>query len=643
MCGFAGIVRAENAPVDEALLRRMTRAIAHRGPDGEAFHVEPGVGLGFRRLSIIDLSAAGMQPMSNEDGSIWSTFNGEIYNFMELRRRLESAGHQFRSKSDSEVLVHLYEEKGTEMVHDLRGMFAFALWDRRNRVLVLARDRLGIKPLFIRQTEREIRFGSEIKAILADPLVSREVDPSSLDAFLAQNYVAAPATLLREVRQLEPGEIAVFQEGELKRRIYWDLRFAQKDALSASEWTDRIEGKLREVVRAHLVSDVPIGALLSGGLDSTTLVAMVAQEHAGATKTFTADFSEATYGEGSIARRSAELLGASNEQVLFGAPSIELLQKIVHHAEEPSADLSMPAFYAVCGLARKHVKVAVSGEGADEVFAGYETYSASMLARRYGKLPSGVRGIVRRAIELLPDSDAKIPLSQKLKRFVRGVEAPGEGAHLAWRRIFDHGLRREVLNDEWPVTDAHGLRAFEQATSNDPLERMLYVDLRYYMPSLLLVKADRMSMAHGLEIRVPYLDHELVELAATLPAGLKLKGFQRKWILHKLATRILPRSIGLPKGKKGFNLPMGSWIRGALREPLGDLLSTSRLRRMGLLKPAAVERILTEHLRRERDRTFELYSLLVLSLWHDAVRTPSQEAAGPPVALPEATALPRSS
>ncbi len=633
MCGFAGIVRAGGAPVDEVLLRRMTRAIAHRGPDGESFHVEPGVGLGFRRLSIIDLSAIAMQPMSNEDGTVWVAFNGEIYNFIELRRRLEASGHQFRSKTDSEVLVHLYEEKGPAMVEDLRGMFAFAIWDRRERRLFLARDRIGIKPLFIHEGERELRFGSEIKAILADPKISRDIDVSSLDAFLAQNYVAAPATLLRDVRQLEPGELAVFHEGETKRRTYWDLRFRRGRDISGAEWVDRVESKLREVVRGHLIADVPVGALLSGGVDSTTLVALVAQEHASETKTFTADFAEATYGEGAIARRSASALRASNEQVVFGAPSVDLLRKIVRHAEEPSADLSMPAFYSVCELARKRVTVAVSGEGADEVFAGYETYPASMLARRYAKLPFAARRLVRRAVEMLPDSEDKIPLSQKLKRFVRGVEAPGETAHLAWRQICDADLRRALMTDTNLVSDTHGAHAFDRATTSDPLERLLYVDLRYYMPSLLLVKADRMSMAHGLEVRVPYLDHELVELAAEIPPDLKLRGFQRKWVLRQLAARVLPSGIEIQKGKKGFNLPMSSWLRGPLREALIDLLSPTRIRRIGFLKPSVTDRLVSEHLRRERDRSFELYSLLVLSLWIDEVSTPHPEAAPLPAGL----------
>jgi asparagine synthase (glutamine-hydrolysing) len=601
----------------------MTRAIAHRGPDGEALHVEPGVGLGFRRLAIIDLSTTAMQPMANEDETVWVAFNGEIYNFLELRNDLLAKGHRFRSHGDSEVLVHLYEERGDEMVSALRGMFAFAIWDRTKRRLLLARDRLGIKPLFYAATDREVRFGSEIKAILADPQVPRTIDAEGLDAFLAQNYVAAPGTLLRNVRQLEPGEIAVFDDRGFRPRPYWDLAFERSDdAPPAAEWVDRLEAKLREVVRGHLVADVPVGALLSGGVDSTTLVAIVAREHAGETKTFTADFSEATYGEGAIARRSAELLGASNEQVLFGAPSIDLLRKIVWHAEEPSADLSMPAFYAVCELARKHVTVAVSGEGADEVFAGYETYPATMMAQQYKRLPSTARDIVRRAVEILPDSEDRIPLSQKLKRFVRGVEHPGELSHLAWRQICDVSLRRELHLNAAHVNESHGASAFDRATSPDWLERSLYVDLRYYLPSLLLVKADRMSMAHGLEVRVPYLDHELVELAASMPPSVKLRGLERKWVLRQLASRILPKETSLPRGKKGFNLPMAAWLRGPLREPMTDLLSPARVKRQGFLQPATVNRLVSEHLRRERDRSFELYSLLSLSLWHDMVLAP---------------------
>jgi asparagine synthase (glutamine-hydrolysing) len=620
MCGFAGIARADRAPVSGPLLRAMTSAIAHRGPDGEGFHEEPGVGLGFRRLAIIDLSPSAMQPLANEDGSVWVVFNGEIYNFRELRERLVERGHVFRTRTDSEVLVHLYEEHGAGLVSELRGMFAFAIWDRREQRLVLARDRLGIKPLFVAEVrdrgEPELRFGSEVKALLADPGLSRELDPAALDAYLAQNYVAAPATLLRAVRQLEPGELAVWQGGRLTRKKWWDLSFpAARPRRSAAEWTDALEHALVGAVRSHLVADVPVGALLSGGLDSTTMVAVVAREHEGRTLTFTADFGEATYGEGGLARANAPRLGVENEQVVFGAPTLELIRRVVWHADEPTADLSMLPFFAVCELARRHVTVALSGEGADELFAGYETYTASLVARAYQRVPRPARALVRRAVHALPDPDTKISATQKAKRFVDGAELQGEAAHLGWRRICSPALRRELMVDPAVVDEVPGQRVLARAPGAHPLERMLYVDATYYLPSDMLVKADRMSMAHGLEVRVPYLDHPLVELAASIPPELKLRRLlERKWILREASRRVLPPGIELPRGKKGFNVPMAAWLRGPLREPVRDLLSGPSVRRLGLLRPERVRRLCDEHMA-GRDRSFELYGLVALTLW----------------------------
>lgn len=634
MCGFAGIARLDGGAVDADMLSRMTRSIAHRGPDGEAFHREAGIGLGFRRLSIIDLSPEAMQPLANEDESVWGVCNGEIYNFEALKRDLAAKGHRFRSHTDVEVLVHLYEELGPEFVTKLRGMFAFAIWDAKLRRLVLGRDRLGIKPLFVYEGKDEVRFGSEIKALLACGDIPKDVDIGALDGYLAQNYVAAPATLLARVRQIEPGEIAILSERENRRVRYWEPRFdGPRSRLSPTEWIDKLEAKLDETVRSHLVADVPLGAFLSGGIDSTSLVALVARARREPTLTFTAEFEEASFGEGSAARASAEALGVSNSQVLFGAPTLEMLRQVVHFSEEPTADLAMPAFYAVCGLARRHVTVAMSGEGADEVFAGYETYVASRLARQYQRVPSAARSLVRRAIEWFPDAETKIPFRAKLKRFVRGADVEGEGAHFAWRRICDPELRQALLVDAAPaVREPHGADVFDRATSDDALERNLFADLCYLLPNELLVKADRMSMAHGLEVRVPFLDHELVDLATSIPPELKLRrGFERKWILREVSKRILPPTLRIPRGKKGFNAPMAAWFRGPLREALGDMLSPSRMRRLGLLKPRVVDALLSEHLRGEHDRSFELYGLLLLSLWGDEVLfSPSAKGAPHP-------------
>lgn len=626
MCGFAGIAYADGRPVDRALLTRMTRAVAHRGPDDEGFHVGPGIGLGHRRLSIVDLSPLGRQPMANEDETVWVAFNGEIYNQAALRERLVGKGHRFRSRTDTEVLVHLYEERGEALVEDLRGMFAFALWDARHRRLLLARDRLGIKPLFYAASGDRIAFGSEVKALLADASLPRDIDGDALDAYLAQSYVAAPATLLRAVRQVEPGHWLTFGDGGAERsRRYWDVQFAaQREAAAVPVWQDRIEAALRDAVRTHLMADVPYGALLSGGLDSSLLVGLLVQEHTLPTTTFTADFREATFGEGARAREIADALGAVNHQVLMDPPTIETLRRIAHHADEPTADMSMIPFWAVCELARRHVKVALSGEGADEVFLGYPTYPASVAARAYQRVPGAARALVRRAVESLSDRDEKVSWREKLKRFARGVEVPGEGCHMAWRQICEADLRRDLmvaptaLRAEPPGTDW-----LRRAPSRVPLERMQYADLLYYLPSDMLVKADRMSMAHGLEIRVPYLDHPLVELAAALPPALKLRFFtEGKWILRRLARKVLPRAAAPRRGKHGFNVPFGAWLRGPLREPVQDLLAARRLRQQGLVRPDVVDRLLREHLTGTRDRSYEVYALLMLTLWAEAAQGP---------------------
>jgi asparagine synthase (glutamine-hydrolysing) len=621
MCGIAGIARSDASAVDGRLLVRMTRSLAHRGPDGEGFYTSSGVGLGHRRLAIIDLSDAGTQPMSNEDGTVWVAFNGEIYNFRDLRRDLEQRGHRFHSRTDTEVLVHLYEEYGADLVQHLRGMFAFAIWDDKRKSLLLARDRIGIKPLFYWIKAGELRFASEIKALTIDPAVSSEIDPLALDAFFAQRYVAAPSTMLTSVRQLEPGEVAEFgPKGVLVRRRYWQPTYDVDR--SSRDWERELEACLRDSVKSHLVADVPYGALLSSGVDASVLLSLVAAEHSGRSISFTADFEDESFSEGKQARRMAEALKAENHQTLVSAPTVDELRTIVHHAEEPLGDASVIPFFKVCGLAREHVRVALSGEGADELFAGYETYAASMFARYYRKTPALVRRGVRRIIDGLPDREAHIPVEEKLKRFVRGVEFPAEMSHLAWREIFSVEQRKSILSS--PVFNGGGFvpHVYDELNRGDIpdyLNRLLFIDLRYYLPSDMLVKADRMSMAHGLEIRVPYLDHQVVHLISQMPPELKLKGMtKRKWLLQRCADRILPI---LPARKKhGFNAPLAKWFRGPLREPLADLLSVENLRNRGVLEPDGVQQILSLHLAGARDCSHELFVLLVFVLWQDNLK-----------------------
>jgi asparagine synthase (glutamine-hydrolysing) len=616
MCGIAGIVSA--VPSDIALQRivRMTRAVAHRGPDGEGYYRAPGVALGHRRLAIVDLSANGAQPMSDVEGVVWVTYNGEIYNFQELREELVATGYNFRSKTDTEVLIALYLRHGVDMVQRLRGMFAFGLWDARTRTAVLVRDRLGIKPLFYSLVGRELRFASEIKALLMERDVERSVDFRSLEAFLAQRYVAAPDTLLTGVKQLPPGGLLIFRDGEAKLSTYWDLRFDHAlPTTDPDELIEYVEAELRGVIRSHLMGDVPYGALLSSGLDSATLVALLVQEHTGPSLTFTAHMKEKSFGEGLAAASIAKTLGASNEQVTFGPPGPELLERVVLHAEEPTADMSLLPFYAVCGLARSKVAIALSGEGADEIFAGYETYAASRLGKTYSMLPGLVKAGVLRGLTALPDSEAHLAKREKLRRFAHGARVRSEAMHLMWRETCDAGLRMRLL--ERATYFPHGppgSEYFARATSDSPLRRQQYVDIRYYLPNDLLVKADRMSMAHGLETRVPYVDHKFIELAVALPDHVKLRrGFQRKWILRQIGKRLLPPSV--TRKKRGFNIPFAAWLRQSLRGFAQDCLSQAEVDKHRLFSALAAQDILREHLEARRDRSFEIFNLITLTLW----------------------------
>jgi asparagine synthase (glutamine-hydrolysing) len=616
MCGIAGIIAPPGAPIGLDRIVRMTRAVAHRGPDGEGYYRAPGVALGHRRLAIVDLSANGAQPMSDSDGQIWLTYNGEIYNFQELRDELLAAGCQFRSKTDTEVLLHLYRLHGVDMVHRLRGMFAFGLWDARTRTTLLVRDRIGIKPLFYTLVGSELRFASEMKALLMDADVDRAIDFEALEAFLAQRYVAAPATLLSAIKQLPAGYLLIHRAEESKLIKYWDLHFDRElPTTDPGELVEYVESELRSVVRSHLMGDVPYGALLSSGLDSATLVALLVQEHTGETLTFTAHMKEKTFGEGMLSARIAEKLGASNDQVTFGPPSPELLERVVLHAEEPTADMSLLPFYEVCKLARSRVAVTLSGEGADEIFAGYETYTASRWGRYYSHLPRRVRQGLFEWADALPDTETQLAPSEKLRRFAHGANLGTEAMHLMWRETCSTKLRARLLGRETYFPDRPpGAEYFAQATSDVPLRRQQYVDIRYYLPNDLLVKADRMSMAHGLETRVPYVDHKLMELAVALPDSVKLRhGVQRKWILWQIGKRLLP--LAVMRKKRGFNIPLSSWLRGPLREFAGDCLSAEQVGKHNLFSAGAAAELLQEHLEAKRDRSFELFNLITLSLW----------------------------
>lgn len=624
MCGIAGILQLDGTAPPRSVLEKMTNTLSHRGPDGEGFYLDDAIGLGHRRLSIIDLSDAGRQPISNEDGSVWVTFNGEIYNFLNIRTVLESRGHQFFSQTDSEVIVHAYEEWGLDCLQKFNGMFSFGLWDNRRKNLWLVRDRLGIKPLFYCPLPHAVLFASEIKAILEYPLVQRQLDLQALAYFLSLNYTPAPFTLFKPVRQILPGHFAMIgMDGRINQKAYWDVHY-QEDPYTKTEqeYLQEYDQLLQDSIKLRLVSDVPFGAFLSGGLDSSTVSYWMAKNLPEPLKTFTIGFNEPSFDEVEYARRTAQTIGSVHYEKFVRAHAAEILPKIIWHAEEPTADSSMVAVYYLAQMTRQHVTMVQSGDGADETLAGYETYPATLMHKYYRKLPGFLRkSVISPLINSLPASDAKVSLDTKLKRFLAGADTCGETVHGTWRMIFNSEERQQLLEPVWDQPGSHSdfldlfQQYFNETDARHPLNRMLYVDTRLYLPNDMLVKVDRMSMAHGLEAREPFLDYRLVEFAASLPPSLKLKNLtQTKYLLKKLMQDRLPREVVWRK-KEGFNVPNARWIKGDLKPLVLEALSESNIRSIGVLNPAAVKRVLQQHFSGKAENSHKIWCLLTLALW----------------------------
>ena len=623
MCGIAGVYRFDSKLVDHDLLKRMTDVISHRGPDDEGQYLDRHVGLGNRRLSIIDVSPNGHMPMSNEDGSVWLTYNGEIYNFHELRGELDATRHKFRSNSDSECVIHGFEELGIDVLQRIRGMFAFAIWDGTENRLLLARDRLGIKPLFYYYDDEKLLFGSEIKCILEDESIKREVDTEALHHFLSFNYTPAPHTMFQGIKQLLPGQYLLIENNEVVIKEYWDLEFVES-ANSESAYRDQLDQHLHDSVESMLVSDVPFGVFLSGGLDSSVVTHYMSGMLDQPVKTFSIGFSESSYNELDKARVVAKHCKTDHHEKVVRADDLEtLIPHLVKHAEEPLADASMIPVYYVSQMASEHVKMVLCGDGADEILAGYETYQANHYANVYRSLPSFLkRGFIAPLVNALPVSDQKISFDYKAKRFVAGVGQNADQAHFNWRVIFDEDAKRSLYASEL-LQSRNGLQTFdetyakyfEKTTARDRLDRCLYVDTRFYLPNDMLVKVDRMSMANSLEVRVPFLDENVVEFLASVPASLKLKGNrQKKYLLKQVMKDRLPSEI-LSQKKQGFNIPVGLWLKTKLKDFMNSVLSRERLSRMGLFNIDFVEKLIAEHIQGVKDHGYQLWGLLIFSLW----------------------------
>jgi asparagine synthase (glutamine-hydrolysing) len=606
MCGICGNAAARGR-ADLDRLAAMSATLVHRGPDSFGEYVDGPVALAARRLKIIDLET-GDQPIGNEDGTVHVVQNGEIYNYRELRRELERAGHRFRTHGDTEVLLHLYEEHGEAFATRLRGMFALAIWDARRRRLLLARDRFGIKPLYYRHVDGELSFASELRA-----LPRGEIDLDSLESFLAFNSIPAPQTIFHDVRKLAAGHTLIWADGLVRIE-----RFARPHPLAErreeeAELVEELRARLRDSVRAHLVSDVPVGVLLSGGVDSSLLAALAAQESAEPLRTFSIGFEERTFDELADARRVAERYGTHHRELVLRPDAARLLPALAEAFDEPFADSSALPTYLVSQLAAEDVKVALSGEGGDELFGGYYTYAADLLAPRFG----GLARLARPIVERLPSSDAKAAFDYRAKRFVRAAHLPPLERHHGWKEIFSADARAELTRRRTEFDPVEILRVRYAETGGAPeLARLQDVDFGVYLVDDLLVKTDRASMAHSLEARVPYLDTAVTNLALALPTQHKVRGLQKKVLLRKAAEPLLPREI-VHGRKRGFSIPAAAWLRGELEPFARETLSAERLERQGFFQPVVVERLIDNHVSRREDLSRQLWGLLAFTLWHE--------------------------
>jgi len=629
VCGICGEVKLRDGPPPSLdVTREMLRTMRHRGPDGEGVFGDSQVALGAVRLAIIDLTG-GQQPIQNEDGSITIVFNGEIYNFASLRSQLERLGHRFATHSDTETIVHAYEEFGTECVQHLNGIFSFAIWDQPRRSLFIARDRLGVKPLFYAVTDDSVIFASELRVMLAHPRLTRQVDLVSFNDYLTFEYVPTPRSMIKGIRKLPPGHTLTVHGGRATVEPYWDVRLERSESgrKSEREYERELLDRLEESVRRELVSDVPVGVLLSGGLDSSAIAVMAARHYPGTLQTFTAAFEDESFDESSFARVVAERTGAQHHEIVVSADRLlALVPKLGELVDEPLGDSSFVPTYLLSQLVQRHVKVALGGDGGDELFAGYPTYQAHRLVEYYEMVvPEPIRrDIVPRLIGRLPTSFDNVSFDFKLKRFISARGAPVATRHHQWLGSFTPDETRSIL-EPWAYVEERDV--FEIVTQHQrrcaarqAVNQLLYWDMKMYLEGDILQKVDRASMACSLEVRVPLLNHLLVEWATALPHDLKLRGFTTKYLFRKALRRILPPEI-TDRKKKGFNMPVAKWLVGPLRELVEDTLSESRLRADGFFRPAGVRRLLDEHYSRRRDNRKLIWTLLIFQLWHDALRS----------------------
>jgi asparagine synthase (glutamine-hydrolysing) len=615
VCGIAGFTH-RNGVADRGTIERATRTLVHRGPDQQGTYQSPSVSLGAVRLKIIDL-AMGDQPMFSEDRDTVIVFNGEIYNHAELRAELEQRGHRFQSRCDTEVVLRAYLEWGRECLPKFRGMFALAIWKESEKRLFLARDRMGIKPLYYVRRGGEIHFGSELKAILAHPDVERRISQAGLSYYLSLNYVPAPYTLVDGIVKLFPGHWLEWRDGKIETGAYWKLKLQPQSKWTLDSAKEQLDGLLTSAVREHLISDVPLGVWASGGLDSSTILHYAAQVCPDRLKTFSVSFRGRSFDESEYFRLVASKYGTDHHEFDLnpGEDLTAAIEDLAYHSDEPSADAGALPVWFLSKMCRQHVTVALSGEGADELFGGYVTYTADGLVEPLRRVPAALRRAALGALRLWPASDDKISFEYKLKRFLAGSLLSPDEAHVFWNGAFGLSEKRELCTfDNHPPIR----RLFEmlprQAAEAGKINRYLWFDQLYYLPDDILNKCDRMSMAHSLEVRPVFLDHRIVEFAASLPENLKVRGATLKYVLRELMKDKLPRAV-LTRKKQGFDIPTHDWFRGPLRALLLDTLSEEAVARSGLFRPEKVQAIVRAHLDRKANFGYHLWGLLILFLW----------------------------
>lgn len=626
MCGIYGLIQTNTSPTDrEQLLARMGSVIEHRGPDDHGHYVGRSVGLGMRRLSIIDV-AGGHQPMSNEDETIWLVMNGEIYNFRELRPNLEQKDHKFRTFSDTEVIVHLYEEVGLEFFKYLRGMFGLALWDAKRERLVVARDRIGEKPLFVRREPGRFLFASELKSILQISDVPRQLNMAALGEYLALGYVPAPLTLLEGIESVLPGQYLVVENGSITACEYWDVPRPTENARTEGEWIELLREKLLETVKAQLVSDVPLGAFLSGGIDSSTIVAAMARLSDRPVKTYSIGYGDddSYYNELAYAKIVAKAFGTDHHEIIVRPEVSDLLPKLMWHMDQPIADSACLTTYLVSRLARESVTVILSGVGGDELFGGYRRYLGNTLRQWHKRLPGPIRRRLLPALLKHVSQDrgsAWKDYARYAAAFLKTAELPAVERYMSYVTLLSAEAQKELVvrsgNTDSALNGAAAAalqKHFAKYPESDDLNRIIYADLKTSLPDDLLAMTDRMSMAASIECRAPLVDYQLVEMTNDIPSSMKIRGFTLKYLLKKVVAPWLPPEV-INRKKRGFGAPVGSWLRRDLQPLVSDLLSEEAVRRRGLFQWSAVKNLLTAHQEQKSDHTDHIFALIALEIW----------------------------